>query len=136
LGVESSALNQLQGPETGVEGAVTVAVAVVEALGRALVTRSADQALDVGLHEELQHRLGDGAQEVAFSNLLHELGPCHALLGHRVLRRVQVKPDNSTLADWPDDHRAGEAAARLRQTLAGRSGAPPHVSNFHQLYGR
>jgi hypothetical protein len=47
-----------------------------------------------------------------------------------------VKRRNSTLADWPDDHRAGEAAARLRQTRGGRSGAPPCVSNFNHLQGR
>jgi hypothetical protein len=107
---------QLQGAEAGVQGPVAIAVAVVEPVDRALVPRGADQALDVGLHQQLQHRLGNGAQEVAFSGLLHELGQGHPLLGHRVLRRGRVKRDNSTLADRPDDHRGGEPAARLRQT--------------------
>jgi hypothetical protein len=34
-----------------------------------------DQALDVGLHENLQHRLGDSAQEVAGVGLLQQFDP-------------------------------------------------------------
>ena len=85
----------------------------------------ADQAFDIGLHQDLQHRLGHGAQEVAVAGLLHQLGQCQSLLGHRGLPRSQVKPRNSTLAERPDDHLAGDPAARLRQTRGGRCGAPP-----------
>jgi len=34
----------------------------------------ADEAVDVGLHDDLQHALGDAAQEIAVSDLCHELG--------------------------------------------------------------
>jgi len=47
-----------------------------------------------------------------------------------------MKPHNSTLAEGPDDHPSGEAAARLRQTRGGRSGAPPRTPNPHHLRGR
>ena len=48
----------------------------------------------------------------------------------------RVKRRNSTLAERPDDHPSGEAAARLRQTRGGRSGAPPRTPNPHHLRGR
>jgi hypothetical protein len=34
-------------------------------LGRALVTTSANQAFDIGFHQDLQHCLRHGSQEVA-----------------------------------------------------------------------
>ena len=78
----------------------------IQPIGRALVARRADQALDVGLHQDLQHGLGHGAQKVALTGLLHELGQCHPLLGHRDRPRSWVKPCISTLADRPDDRLA------------------------------
>ena len=48
---------QLQRAEPGVERAVAVTVAPGRALAAALVTPGADQPLDVGLHQQLQHRL-------------------------------------------------------------------------------
>jgi hypothetical protein len=107
---------QLERADAGVEGAGAMAVAVVEPLGRPFVPAGADHALDVGLHQELQHRLGDRTQEVAVVGLLQQLHPCHALLGHRILRRFQVKRSNSTLAERSDDHLAGDPAARPRPT--------------------
>ncbi len=74
---------QLERAQARVEAAVAVAVAVVQPVGRALVARRADHAFDVGLHQDLQHGLGHGAQKVALTGLLHELGQCHPLLGHR-----------------------------------------------------
>jgi len=76
-----------------------MAVAVGEPLRRALVAPGPDHALDVGLHQQLQHRLGDRAQEVAVVGLLQQLDQCHSVLGHRVLHRSRVKRSNSTLAE-------------------------------------
>jgi hypothetical protein len=100
------------------------------------VPAGADQPLDIGFHQQLQHGLGNQPQKVAVGGLLHELGQCQSLLGHRDPPRLQVKRRNSSLADRPDDHRAGEAAARLCQTRGGRSGAPHHTDNFHHARGR
>jgi site-specific DNA recombinase len=76
---------QLHRAEAGVEGAVPIAVAPVQPLAGALVAPRADQALHVGLHQDLQHRLGDAAQEVAVSGLRQKLGQWQSLLGHRSL---------------------------------------------------
>ena len=35
---------------------------------------SADQPFDVRLHENLQHALGDGPEEIAIASLLQEFG--------------------------------------------------------------
>ena len=96
----------------------------------------ADQAVHIALHQDLQHRLGDGAQEIAVTGLLQQLGQWQSVLGHRVLRRLGVKRRNSTLAANPDDRLAGVPAASLRQTRDGRCGAPPPVANFHHQRGR
>jgi hypothetical protein len=47
------------------------------------VARSADQALHVALHEELQHGLRHAAQEVAVPGLLQQLGEWQPVVGHR-----------------------------------------------------
>ena len=120
----------------GVERAVTVAVTVVQLVGRACVPSGADQAFHIALHQDLQHRLGDGAQKVAVTGLLQQLGQWQSVLGHQVLRRLGVKRRNSTLAAEPDDRRAGVPAARLRQTRGGRCSAPPHAAKFHHHRGR
>jgi hypothetical protein len=99
------------------------------------VARCADQALDVGLHQELQHGFGHGAQKVAFTGLLHELGQCHPRLGHRVVLGW-LKHHNSTLADRPDDHLARLPGGAPRQTPGRSLGAPPCTANFHHTRGR
>ena len=43
---------------------------------------------------------------------------------------------NSTLTERPDDHLAGEAAARLAGTVAVAPHAASHHGNFHHLRGR
>jgi tryptophanyl-tRNA synthetase len=127
---------QGQSAEPGVERAVTVAVAVDQPVRRALVPAGADQASHIVLHQDLQHRLGDGAQEVAVTGLLQQLGQWQSVLGRRVLRRLAVKPRNSTLAAESDDRRAGVPAAHLRPTRGGRCGPPPPVAKFHHQRGR
>jgi hypothetical protein len=78
--------------------------------------------LNIGVHLHLQHRLGHGAQKVALPGLLHELGQCHPLLGHRGRPRSGVKLRISTLADRPDDHLISDAAAaHLARLVDGRS---------------
>jgi hypothetical protein len=50
---------------------------MVSAIGRALagplVPAGADQALHVGLHQQLHHSLGDAAQEVAIAGFGQQL---------------------------------------------------------------
>jgi hypothetical protein len=48
-----------------------------------------DQAFHIGLHDQLQDGLGDGAQEVALIVLGQKLGQVHVRLGHRGLRKVR-----------------------------------------------
>ncbi len=74
---------ELQGAQPGVERPLPVAITVVEPLGRALVPAGADQALHIGLHQELQHGLGHGPQEVALAGLLQQLRQWQSVLGHR-----------------------------------------------------
>ena len=65
---------QLQGAEPGVEGAVALPVAPVGALAAAFVAPAADQPLDVGFHQQLQHGLGHGSQKISVAGLLQQLG--------------------------------------------------------------
>jgi len=94
-----------------VEAAGTMPVAVVEPLGRVLAAASADHAVDVGLHQELQHDLGGGTQEVAVVGLLQQLDPCHSLLGHRGLRRSAILGRS---ARWPPRPAPVEAGVNER----------------------
>ncbi len=50
----------------------------------------ANQALHVGLHEHLQHRLGDATKEVAVSCFRQQVGEWQSVVGHRVLGRSGV----------------------------------------------
>ena len=61
---------QLQRAEPGVEAAVAIAVAPRGPLAAALVSPGADQPLDVGLHQQLQHRLRHGSQKISVASLL------------------------------------------------------------------
>src|ERR1700687_3909179 len=45
----------------------------------------ADQPLDVGLHQQLQHRLRHGSQKISLAGLLQQFGQHQSLFGHRVL---------------------------------------------------
>jgi hypothetical protein len=63
-----------------------------------------DQRRSIGLHQHLQHRLGDAAQEVAIAALRQQLGQWQSLLGHRVLGRSGVGASQlhpSRQVRWP-----------------------------------
>ena len=45
----------------------------------------ADQPLDIGFHQDLQHRLRHGSQKIGVAALLQQLDKRHSVLGHRVL---------------------------------------------------
>ena len=62
------------GAEPGVEAALSVAVTPGRAVAGSLVSAGADHAVDIGLHDQLQHALGNAAQEIAVSGLRHQLG--------------------------------------------------------------
>ena len=74
---------QVQRAQTGIESALSIPVSVGRASLGALVAPGTDDALDVGLHDQLKHRLGDGAEEIAIVLLLKQLGEAHSGLGHR-----------------------------------------------------
>ena len=57
----------------GVIGGFLVAVAPGRALAAAFVATRADQAINVGLHDQLQHVLGDGAQKIRLAALCSQL---------------------------------------------------------------
>ena len=75
--------------ETGIERALTIPVPPCRSFAAALVAPSTDQAVDIGLHDQLQHRLGDSAKEIALVMLGHKLGQVHVRLGHRGLRVIR-----------------------------------------------
>src|SRR6516162_9633294 len=52
---------QLQRAEARVQTPLAISVAVIEPVSAALVTAGADQAFDIGLHQNLQHRLSHGS---------------------------------------------------------------------------
>jgi hypothetical protein len=64
---------QVERAQPRVEAAFPIAVAVGAALARSFVAACADQTVHVGLHQDLQDRLGDRAQEVAVIRLLQRL---------------------------------------------------------------
>ena len=68
------------------------------------MTAGADQALDIGLHQNLQHRLSHGSQKIAITALLQQVNQRHSVVGHRILGGSRVKRCNSTLAALPGDH--------------------------------
>jgi hypothetical protein len=54
-----------------------------------LVAPRTDQAVDIGLHEQLEDSLGDAAKQVTLIVPLQKLGQVHVGLGHRGLRVVR-----------------------------------------------
>jgi hypothetical protein len=65
-------------------------------LAAALVAPGPDQSLNVGFHQQLQHRLCHSSQKISFAGLLQQLGQRQSLLGHRVLSRLAVKSRSFT----------------------------------------
>jgi len=125
---------QLERAEARIEATLAISVAVIEPLGAALVTAGTDQAFDISLHQNLQHRFGHGSQKIAITALLQQVNQRHSVVGHRILGGSRVKRCNSTLAALPGDH--------LSLTRAPGSkfwGIPPVArspSNFHHARGR
>jgi hypothetical protein len=125
---------QLERAEPRVEAALAIPVAVIQPVARALVPTGADQPFDIGLHQDLQHRLRHGSQEIAVAALLQQFDKRHSVVGHRLLGQLGVKHCTSTLAVLPGDH--------LPLTRAPGSkywGIPPDARsppNFHHERGR
>ena len=70
--------------------------APVQSIGGPFVPTSANQPLDVRLHQQLQDALGHGTQKVTVAGLLQKLIQWQSVLGHRG-PPVSVKSSNSTL---------------------------------------
>ena len=79
---------EVQHAQTGIERALSIPVAPGRALIGPLVPAGADQALDIGLHDQLQNRLGDGAKKVTLVVLCEQLGKVHVGLGHPLAGRA------------------------------------------------
>jgi hypothetical protein len=98
------------------------------------VATGADQAFDIGFHQDLQYRFRHGSQEIAVTALLQQLDQRHSLFGHRVLGQFGVKRCNSTLADLPGDHPSlTRAPSSMYWGIAPGARSPP---NFHHDRGR
>jgi hypothetical protein len=80
---------QVQRAQTGIESALSIPVAPGRALIGPLVLAGADQALDIGFHDQLQNSLGDRTQKVAAVLLCEKPGKVHVGLGHRGLRVIR-----------------------------------------------
>jgi hypothetical protein len=126
--------SQLQRAEARVETTLAISVAVIEPVSAALVTAGADQAFDISLHQNLQHRLRHGSQKIAIAALLQQVNQRHSVVGHRILGGSRVKRCNSTLAALPGDHLS------LTRVLGSKfSRFPPDARsppNFHHKPGR
>jgi hypothetical protein len=83
-----------------VERAVAVAAAPVQPIGGPFVPASANQPLDVGLHQQLQDALAHRTQKVTVAGLLQKLIQWQSVLGHPG-PPVSVKSSNSTLDRLP-----------------------------------
>jgi hypothetical protein len=93
---------QVQRAQTGIERALSIPVAPGRAFAAAFVPSGADEAFHIRLHDQLQHGLGNAAQEVSLIVLGQKLGQVHASPwslgpvafpwldpGHRGLRKVR-----------------------------------------------
>jgi len=80
---------QVQSAQAGVERTIPIPVAPGRAFTAAFMPTRTDQAVDIGLHEQLQHGLRDAAQEVALVMPCQKLGQVHVGLGQRGLRLVR-----------------------------------------------
>jgi hypothetical protein len=49
----------------------------------------ADQAVDIGLHDQLKDGLGNASKQITLIVLCQKLGQVHVGLGHRGLRKVR-----------------------------------------------
>jgi hypothetical protein len=127
-------MRRLSVPSRGVEAAVTVAIAVIEPIGAALVAAGADQTFDSSFHQNLQYRLRYGSQEISLAALLQQLDQRRSLIGPRVLGQFGVKRCNSTLANLPGDHPSlTRAPSSMYWGIALGARSPP---NFHHDRGR
>ena len=80
---------QVQCAQTGIERALSIPVSPGRALICPLMLAGADRAFNVGLHDQLQYGLGDGAKKIAAVLLCQKLGKVHVGFGHRGLRMVR-----------------------------------------------
>ena len=125
---------QLQRAEARIQITLAISVAVIKPVSAALVTAGADQTFDIGLHQNLQHRLGHGAQKICIAALLQQINQRHSVIGHRILGGSRVKRCNSTLAALPGDH-----LSLARAPGSKFWGFPPDARltpNFHHKPGR
>jgi hypothetical protein len=65
----------------------------------ALVPPGADYALDLELHQPLQHRFRQLLQKIAAGALLQQLQQWHRVVGHRVHPRLVVERQQLNLAE-------------------------------------
>src|SRR5512144_1053182 len=76
---------QVERAEPRVQRPVAITIAIGQSAVRAFVPAAADQGFDVGVHDNLQHRLSERTQEIAVIGLLDGFDQRHSVFGHRVL---------------------------------------------------
>ena len=79
---------QVQRAQTGIERALSIPVAPCCAFRAAFMLAGSDQALVIGLHDQLRNGLGDRAKKIAAILLCQKLGKVHVGLGYPMAGRT------------------------------------------------
>lgn len=80
---------QVKRANASVERAISISVTPSCSVLGSFVAARANQAVHIGLHQQLKNGFCDGAQEIALIVLLQELNNIYTGLGHRGLRVVR-----------------------------------------------
>ena len=92
----------------------------------------ADQAFDIGFHQDLQHGSRHALQKIILAALLQKFDECHVLFGHWVLKGLRVKSHNSTLAALP---MTTSLPARAGLHVHGHSARRALMPDLHHVRG-
>jgi hypothetical protein len=76
---------QIERAEPRLQRPVAITVAIGQSTVTAFVPSAADQGLDIGVHNDPQHRLRQCTQEIAVVGLLYRFDQRHSVVGHRDL---------------------------------------------------
>lgn len=114
---------QVQRAQPGVERPVSVAIAPGLPGLAALVAPGPDQAIDIGLHDQLQHALGNRPQKIRSAALRGKLcANLSSVIGFSV--SVRSKSRNSTFSNGPGAH-TGSGQKRSGFSTAVSTGSAP-----------
>src|SRR4029077_418235 len=74
---------QLDRPGARLPNPVSIAIAVIDAVGAAFAMRGTDEAFDLQLHQALRGKPHHLAQQIGVRTLLQQSAKAHHLVGHR-----------------------------------------------------